>query len=287
MTYRYNIRVLLCISGLEGLCIYLRWLAYPNRLSDLEALFALSPSYLSAIANTTMNIIDRNKGHLLTHLSNLTWLNQNKFQYYANAVTQKRAPIRNCWGFVDGTARPICRPSVNQVEYYSGHKRQHCVKYQSVLCPDGLIVSLSGAYPGRRHDAGILRESMLYDQLEQWATFPNGERYALYGDCAYPIRELLLCPYSNRNLTPLQQEFNARMSPLRQAVEWGFGKIVREFAFLDFKKNNKLMLQDVSTMYTTAAILTNCHTCLYGSQTAMYFNIEPPSLDEYLCNRIN
>lgn len=202
-------------------------------------------------------------------------------------MTSKGAPVINCWGFIDGTARPICRPSINQMEYYSGHKRQHCVKYQSVLAPDGLIVSLKGAYPGRRHDAGIFRESNIYNQLEQCATFENEEKYALYGDCAYPIRELLLCPYSSRNLTPLQQNFNTCMSPLRQAVEWGFGKIVSEFAFLDFKKNNKLLLQDISTMYTIAAILTNCHTCLYGSQTAQYFNTEPPSLNEYLCNRNN
>lgn len=92
----------------------------------------------------------------------------------------------------------------------------------------------------------------------------------------------MLKPYSSRVLIPEQEIFNLRMSSVRQAVEWGFGKIIIEFAFLDFKKNHKLLLQDVVSMYKTATILTNCHTCLYSSQTAQYFDIEPPMLEEYL-----
>lgn len=72
------------------------------------------------------------------------------------------------------------------------------------------------------------------------------------------------------------------MSSVRQAVEWGFQKVITEFAFLDFKKNQKLLLQDVTKMYATSTILTNCHTCLYGSQTSFYFNISPPQLEHYL-----
>lgn len=111
----------------------------------------------------------------------------------------KGGAIPNCWGFIDGTARPICRPSINQEEYYSGHKRYHCVKYQSVIWPDGIISSLKGAYPGRRHDAGIFRDSELYAELERKAVFGN-DTFVLYGDQAYGIRELLLAPYGGQNL---------------------------------------------------------------------------------------
>lgn len=90
--------------------------------------------------------------------------------------------VVNCWAFIDGTIRPICRPSLQQENYYSGHKRVHCVKYPSVLCPDGLIINLSAAYPGRRYDAGIFRDSNLYQQLEQLALYPDGEHFVLYGD---------------------------------------------------------------------------------------------------------
>jgi hypothetical protein len=90
------------------------------------------------IANQVMNTINQNKGHLLNNLTNLNWLNQDRVQYYAQSIKTKGGPVRNCWGFIDGRARAICRPSINQEKYFSGHKRHHCVKYQSVLCPDGI-----------------------------------------------------------------------------------------------------------------------------------------------------
>lgn len=80
---------------------------------------------------------------------------------------------------------------------------------------------------------------------------------------------LLICPFSSKNLTNEQFMLNRSMSPLRQGVEWSFGKIVNEFAFLDFKKIQKL--QDLGKMYKAAALLTSCHTCLYGSQILHVF----------------
>lgn len=86
-------------------------------------------------------------------------------KFYSNAVATKRAPLQNCWAFIDATARLICRPMINQEEYYSGHKRQHCLKYYALLYQDRLIVNLHGAIPRRRHDAIIVRGSNLYKQL--------------------------------------------------------------------------------------------------------------------------
>lgn len=149
------------------------------------------------------------------------------------------------------------------------------------MCPDGIIASLLGPYPGRRHDAGIFRDSGFYRQLEDCATFEN-KSFIIYGDQAYGIRKLLISPYANRQLNEQQQDFNIAMSSVRQAVEWGFGKIIIEFAFLDFKKNQKLLLQDIGQMYSVGGLWANCHTCLYSNQTASYFHIDPPSLEEYL-----
>ncbi|KAJ8914011.1 hypothetical protein NQ315_012034 [Exocentrus adspersus] len=54
------------------------------------------------------------------------------------------------------------------------------------------------------------------------------------------------------------------MRAMRISVEWGFGKVIQLFAFLDFRKNQKLLLQNLSNLYRVAVLLTNCHTCLYG-----------------------
>lgn len=265
-----------------GLCMLLRRLSYPNRLSDIEPLFGLSSPYISTICNHVMRLIVQNKGNLLFDLNNIHWLTEQRLNLYAKSIVSKGSPIHNCWGFIDGTPRAICRPAQDQQEYFSGHKRFHCLKYQSVVCPDGIITSLLGPFKGNRHDAGILRESNLYNQLSAKVKLNDDSKYVLYGDPAYPIRELLICPFSTRNLSNEQLQFNKSMSPLRQGVEWAFGKVISEFAFLDFKKNQKLLLQDLGTMYKVGVLLTNCHTCLYGSQCSMYFDVDPVSLEQYL-----
>ena len=55
------------------------------------------------------------------------WLDASVF---AKAVHDAGAPLDSCWGFIDGTARPIARPIRNQRIMYSGHKRIHCIKFQ-------------------------------------------------------------------------------------------------------------------------------------------------------------
>ena len=71
------------------------------------------------------------------------------------------------------------------------------------------------------------------------------------------------------------------MSKVRTAVEWVFGDIINSYKFIDFKKNLKLNLSAVGKIYIVCALLTNARTCLYKSITSSYFNIDPPSLDEY------
>lgn len=84
-------------------------------------------------------------------------------------------------------------------------------------------------------------------------------------------------------MTSEQVSFNKAMNSVHQAVEWGFGKVILEFAFLDFKKKyQKTFLQNVRKMYKISIIITNCHTCLYGNWTGTYFITTPPTLEEYL-----
>ena len=52
--------------------------------------------------------------------------------------------MSNCWGFVDGTVRPIARPGEYQRVLYNGYKRVHALKFQSVVAPNGMIANLHG-----------------------------------------------------------------------------------------------------------------------------------------------
>ena len=75
---------------------------------------------------------------------NQPWLQPNKLEEYTLAVYEKSSALDNCWGFVDGTVRPICRPQKNQRIVYKGHKRVHAFKCQSVVAANGMIANLYG-----------------------------------------------------------------------------------------------------------------------------------------------
>ena len=105
-----------------------------------------------------------------------------------------------------------------------------------------------GPIEGRRHDAFMLAQSGLHEKLIN-ITKQNGDPYVLYGDSAYGLTENILSPFRSAQLTAHQIQFNKRMSKVRISVEWGFGKISQLFAFLDFKKNLKVLLQLVGKYY--------------------------------------
>ena len=238
----------------------------------------------------------------------LVWLNVAAF---SDAIHAKGAALDNCWGFIDGTVRPIARPSKNQSIMYSGHKRVHCIKFQvqnnfslyacilalcalymqlkslfplqSLVTPNGLIAHLFGPIEGKRHDAFMLSLSGLTPKISRYNQ-PSGAPYVVYDDPAYGLMRNILAPYRGTQLTAQQQLFNKSMSAVRVSVEWTFGKICQYFTYVDLKRNNKVLLQPIGKYYAVAALLTNCHTCMYGSMISTFFNVDPPSLESYLLN---
>ncbi|XP_071946235.1 uncharacterized protein [Antedon mediterranea] len=268
------------IDGLEALCITLQRYAYPCRYGDLIKDYGRSvPQLYLAFKWMTNYIFDIHR-HRISSLDQ-PWLSPQHLQEFAEATHTKGAALRNCWGFVDGTVRPICRPNQHQQVMYNGHKRIHAMKFQSVTAPNGLIAHLYGPVEGRRHDAFLLRESGLLTELEARSHDPQGNVLCVYGDPAYPLRPQLQAPFPTVRITPEQVAFNAAMSKVRISVEWLFVDIVNIFKFTDYKKSQKVQLSACGKMYIVSGILTNAHTCVYKNNTSAYFELEPPSLEEY------
>ena len=301
----------------------LQRLSYPSRWCDLVPLFGRTEPELSIIFNQvsslqqplralevylafcffTLQIIDDVYDHfkdLLTSLD-MIWLNPESF---SAAVYAKGALLQNCWGFIDGTARPIARPKRHQRIMFSGRKRIHCVKFQVSFCtasfslalnfsflhpsqcvvaPNGLIAHMFGPIEGRRHDAFMLGASGLAQKLHRFNR-PNGQPYVIYGDPAYGVSSHILAPYRGSQLSQQQADFNKAMSKVRVSVEWTFGKVCQYFSYIDFKRNQKVLLQPVAKYYLVASLLTNCHTCLYGSLTSTFFDMDRPTLATYSSN---
>jgi len=94
-----------------------------------------------------------------------------------------------------------------------------------------------------------------------------------------------MCPYRVGEvpiITADMRAFNAAMSSVRVSVEWLFNDVSNYFKFIDFKKTQKLELSAVGKQYLVCALFRNILTCLYGNQTSQAFQIEPPTVDNYL-----
>ena len=266
-------------NGMEGLCILLKRLAFPCRYTDMVGTFGRNPFEICLIFNRVLDYVYNIHNHRLTQWGQ-PMLQADKLQKYADKIHQKGAPLDNCFGFIDGTLREIARPQINQRIVYNGHKRVHGIKFQSVALPNGMIANLNGPYEGRKHDSTMLYESNLMQDLQQIAWY-NGHPLCIYGDPAYPLRLHIQAPYRSANITANQHAFNKAMSEVRVSVEWLFGQITNYFKFIDFKKLQKIGLSPVGKIYIVCALLQNAHTCLYGNMVSEYFEIDPPSLQEY------
>ena len=121
----------------------LRRTAYPCRYSDLIPRFGRPVPELSMITNCVVDYLYDNHGHRLTQWNHQI-MSLALLQTYADSVSAQGAPLNNCFGFIDGTVRPICRPAELQEVVYNGHKRVHALKFYSLTVPSGLIANLFG-----------------------------------------------------------------------------------------------------------------------------------------------
>ena len=142
---------------------------------------------------------------------------------YQEAIWRKsNGAVDNCFGFIDGTLHQVCRPRIRkniplilnpnniQRALYSGHKRHHGIKFQSIVLPDGMIAMMFGPVEGRRHDITLLKLSKLDQRMR---LLPNN--CFVYGDQAYPARPWLLSPFRGNNKTHAMRRWNRALQTCR------------------------------------------------------------------------
>ena len=130
-------------GGIEGLCMLSKQTRFPCRYSDMIYRFGRPVPILSMVTNQVVDYIYQAHAHRIKQWNNQL-LNPASLQLYADAIGRKGAALEDCFGFVDGTVRPISRPKEHQSTVYNGHKRVHALKFQPVTIPNGLIANLYG-----------------------------------------------------------------------------------------------------------------------------------------------
>ena len=95
------------------------------------------------LSNHVINFVYGRWGNLVKTM-NQQWLAPVNLQPFIDTIHASESPLDNCWVFIDGIVRPICRPRKDQRILHNGHKKVHAIKFQSVVARNGLIANLYG-----------------------------------------------------------------------------------------------------------------------------------------------
>lgn len=267
-----------CISRKEALTIVLRRFAYPNRWVDLITYFHRSAGELCTIFTDTIMKLSEHADRVLDFKCDRI---RPILHELAQVTVNSGSPFPCIIGFIDGTGREVCRPTVGQEAIFSGHHRDHELKYQSIILPTGLGF-LYGPEAGRHHDMYLFQDS-IEDELAFNLHDDQGNFYALFGDQGYCRRPGLQCPVKKVRLREDEAALNASMSTLRQVVEWIFGCVLAQFRFLDFPLTQRILMSPVAAWYRVAYFLYMCQGCMRGqNQVSLYYDTVMPTLQQYL-----
>ena len=124
-----------------------------------------------------------------------------------------------------------------------------------MLIPDGFIACQYGPVPAKTHDARLLHESQLLEQLQ--TVMPedgNNPIYALYGDLAYAQSACVPGGFCNVDMNSDEAAYNRLLSSVCITVERGFAELVEHWKFLDFLSAMKIFQCPVAQYYIISLI---------------------------------
>jgi hypothetical protein len=232
--------------------------------------------------------------------NNLDWWIRNGFlENSAIAIQSKCAMNINTISkkfalFIDCNCQRTCRPgggpredgtdaerfnNETQRTFYNGWKSIHGLKHQTVDNAYGMTVDMYGPCSLRRNDLELFRRSNINDRLNTICHTIGTSNYSMFGDSAYN-NDTNISSYMPNN-----HDFNKAMKGVRVQIEWNYGHTASLFPLVANKKKLQILKSRyIHHVYVVATILRNIHSCLYGNQTMLYFNISLPDdmLHRYL-----
>lgn len=285
-------------SGEEVVLISLIRLAYPLRWRDVMAYFPGRERWqLQSAFYWFLEYMIRNWGYLVSN-NRLFWLPylgksaeaiRKKLASLPNAASRQYHPSAtvdggfSIFGFIDNTIVAMCRPGGGggdgeqaprvprdiQQAWWTGWKKLHGIKWQTVVLANGMDFDIYGPVSTRHPDSYTLRMSRIEEKL---ANLQSGEqfKFKIYGDSAY------------QNSDYIVSGGGIGMSSVRETIEWSYKDLKTYWKICDYRHVLKLRQQPVAKIVFVCLLLKNMHACMYGNENADYFIEITPSIELYL-----
>ena len=152
-----------------------------------------------------------------------------------------RGVIKNCVGVLDGYLLLIITPrkseAKNVCSFFSGHYQKYGMNIQACCNAQCRFTFLGIGGPGVTKDRTAIKESGLYDKVEN---LPPG--YVCIGDCAYqPTENLVPIFGGDLALRKDNDNFNFFALQLQIRIEMAFGLMTRKWGILQHPLTNSLL----------------------------------------------
>lgn len=187
------------------------------------------------------------------------------------------------FGFIDNTMVAMCRPGggptaggeqaprvdpLVQRSWWTGWKKLHGLKWQTVIMANGMDFEVWGPVSVRHNDNFTLNLSQITSKLEA-LQLNNNLKFGIYGDSAYHNQEYLATGGPRG------------MSSVRESIEWRYKDLKVYFKYCDYRHCLKLRKQPLAKIVFVSMLLSNAHCTMYGSQTAGYFDFPAPTFEDW------
>ena len=137
----------------------------------------------------------------------------------------------------------------------------------------------AGPVVGLRSDSYLLDRSDFEKRMAR-AQARTGRMFRMYGDAAYARTPQVMRAIKGTTLTPQQAQLNAAMNSLRVSIEWGFGAIAQQFAYVTYSKGlTQLYKQPVNMLHVQRA----CTCVATGATPHRDFGVRVPTMEACLC----
>ncbi|KAK3911581.1 Putative nuclease [Frankliniella fusca] len=163
-------------------------------------------------------------------------------------LCERRSGFPGIVGAVDASYITLCSAPHNEPQRYVNRHHSYAVTLQAVADPALQFRDIHVGEPGSLHDSRIFRRSPVSRKLLEDETLVDQDEHIL-GDSAYILTNKVLTPFRNNgDLTPLQTNYNRRLSSSRSMVERAFGLLKMKWRRLFFllARNPEIVVRTIA-----------------------------------------
>lgn len=247
------------ITVRHRVAITLYWLADTAHYRTIANLFGVGKSTVCGIVKQVCEVIVRILLPRYVYVPRSRQEVQEKIDGF-----ESRAGFPQVVGAVDGCHVPIIGPEQSPDDYIN-RKGFHSLILQGLVDSDYRFLDICVGWPGKVHDARVLKNSPLFALCCARTFLPpdmsvmiSGVRVPplILGDSAYALSEWLMKPYTDRgNLTPDETSFNTKHSTTRVVVENAFGRLKGRFRSIS--KRLDLNVENSCNVIAACCVLHN------------------------------